>query len=275
MKKWVAATIAIAPPTSSGPVSGGAGYVRQSNGGSSGTSDFSLTASEEARMVTIAIAPASQGPAPAAISKHTPYEFDTVKGKHCKLARIDDTHYLCAYTGDGDDGWAVVLIVDPDTWEVTKGTPLEYDPIKGKEASLARIDGTHFICVYQGNNDWAYATVLTVNTVSDTVVQESVSLIENESDVTAGKKPAIVKINNNRFLLAYEGKDQDGFAVVLTVDSDTWEISIATPLEFDTVKGKEADLIQIDSGHYLCAYAGDGDDGWAVILSPGTQEVLP
>jgi hypothetical protein len=262
-------------PTSSGPVSGGAGYIRQSSGGSSGTSDFSLTASEEARMVTIAIAPASPGPAPSAISKHTPYEFDTAKGKHCKLARIDDTHYLCVYTGDGDDGWAVLLIVDPDTWEVTKGTPLEYDPIKGKEACLAQIDSTHFICAYQGNNDWAYATVLAVNTVSNTVVQESVSLIENESEVTAGKKPAIVKINNNRFLLAYEGKDQDGFAAVLTVDSDAWEISIATPLEFDTAKGKEADLLQIDSSHYLCAYAGDGDDGWAVILSPGTQEILP
>ena len=227
-------------------------------------------------MVTIAIAPASQGPAPAAISRHTPYEFDTVKGKHCKLVRIDDTHYLCIYTGDGDDGWAVVLIVDPDTWEVTKGTPLEYDSTKGKEASLAQIDSTHFICAYQGNEkDWAYATVLSVNTASNTVVRESVFLVENESEATTGKKPAIVKINNNRFLLAYEGKDQDGFAVVLTVDSDTWEVSIATPLEFDTVKGKEAELVKIDNDHYLCAYAGDGGDGWAVILQPGTQEILP
>ncbi|MCH7920070.1 MAG: hypothetical protein IIC50_19035 [Planctomycetes bacterium] len=275
-KKWIAATIAIAPPASSGPVSGAAGYVRQSSSGSSGTSDFSLTASEEARMVTIAIAPASQGPAPSAISRHTPYEFDTVKGKHCKLVRIDDTHYLCIYTGDGDDGWAVILIVDPLTWVVTKGTPLEYDTIKGKEASLAQIDSTHFMCVYQGNEkDWAYATVLSVNTVSNTVVQESVYLVENESEATTGKKPAVVGINGNRFLLAYEGKDQDGYAVVLTVDSDTWEVSIATPLEFDTVKGKEAELVKIDNDHYLCAYAGDGGDGWAVILQPGTQEILP
>ena len=227
-------------------------------------------------MVTIAIAPVSQGSAPSQISKKTPFEFDTVKGKQCELARIDNTHYLCAYTGDGDDGWAVILIVDPLTWEVTRGTPLEYDPIRGKEASLAQIDSTHFICVYQGKDkEWAYATVLSVNTVSNTVVQESVYLIENESEATTGKKPAVVAMNNNRFLLAYEGKDSDGFAVVLTVDPATWAISIATPLEFDTVKGKEPDLIKIDSGHYLCAYAGDGDDGWAVILLPGTQNILP
>ena len=41
------------------PVSGGAGYVRQSAAGSSGTSNFTLGSSSEARMLTIAIAPAS------------------------------------------------------------------------------------------------------------------------------------------------------------------------------------------------------------------------
>jgi hypothetical protein len=42
-----------------GTVSGGAGYIRQSTAGpSSGTPTFSLTASNEARMLTIAIAPA-------------------------------------------------------------------------------------------------------------------------------------------------------------------------------------------------------------------------
>jgi len=41
-----------------GTVSGGAGYVRQSASGSSGTSNFSLGSSNEAMMITIAIAPA-------------------------------------------------------------------------------------------------------------------------------------------------------------------------------------------------------------------------
>jgi hypothetical protein len=42
-----------------GIVSGGAGYVKQSAAGSSGTSNFSLTTPNEARMITIAIAPAN------------------------------------------------------------------------------------------------------------------------------------------------------------------------------------------------------------------------
>ncbi|MFA5292967.1 MAG: LamG-like jellyroll fold domain-containing protein [Phycisphaerae bacterium] len=46
---------------SAGGVSGGAGYVKQSTAGSSGTSNFSLGSSAEARMLTIAIAPDSSG----------------------------------------------------------------------------------------------------------------------------------------------------------------------------------------------------------------------
>jgi hypothetical protein len=42
-----------------GKVSGGAGYVRQATAGNSGQSNFSLTASNEAQMLTIAIAPNS------------------------------------------------------------------------------------------------------------------------------------------------------------------------------------------------------------------------
>lgn len=43
---------------SSGTVSGGAGYVMQSSSGDSGTSTFTINSANEARMVTIAIAPA-------------------------------------------------------------------------------------------------------------------------------------------------------------------------------------------------------------------------
>jgi hypothetical protein len=54
-------TIAIAPLVVTGTVSGGAGYVRQATAGASGTSTttFTLGSSNEARMLTIAIAPDS------------------------------------------------------------------------------------------------------------------------------------------------------------------------------------------------------------------------
>ena len=47
-------------------------------------------------------------PSTWAISQGTPFEFDPT-GWYTALAQIDTTHYLCAYTGDGDDGWATIL----------------------------------------------------------------------------------------------------------------------------------------------------------------------
>ena len=78
-------------------------------------------------MVTIAVAPGSPGSALSKVLKKTPYEFDSSNGETPALARIDSTHYLCAYTGDGDDGWATVLVVDAGTWDVTQRPAYEFD----------------------------------------------------------------------------------------------------------------------------------------------------
>jgi len=47
-----------------------------------------------------------------AINRQTPFEYDTSKGKGPALKKIDDNHCLCAYQGNNDDGWSVVLEVD-------------------------------------------------------------------------------------------------------------------------------------------------------------------
>ena len=54
--------------TGSGTVSGGAGYLKQADGGSSGLSSFSLTASQQSRLVTFAIKPDPDGGSAGGIS---------------------------------------------------------------------------------------------------------------------------------------------------------------------------------------------------------------
>ena len=62
-----------------------------------------------------------------------------------------------------------------------------------------------------------------------------------------------------------------GWAVVLTVDSTTWTVTKGTPLEFDATLGTTPALTQIDGSHFLCAYTGNGNDGWAVVLTTGNR----
>ena len=64
--------------------------------------------------------------------KRSPFEFDTQDGHTPALVKIDSTHYLCAYTGSGSDGWVVVLGVNGASWTVSKYTPFEYDTQNGE-----------------------------------------------------------------------------------------------------------------------------------------------
>jgi len=189
-------------------------------------------------------------------------EFDPKKCVSPALWQIDGTHYICAYQGDGDDGWAVVLTVNTGNWTITKQTPFEFDAQKGKTPALCQIDAMHYLCAYTGDGDDGWAVVLTVNTGDWTIAKQT----PFEFDPQKGKTPALCQIDPTHYLCAYTGDGDDGWAVVLTVNTGNWTISYAQAVEFDQNKGLESALEKIDDTHYLCAYRGPDDDGWAVVL---------
>ena len=200
------------------------------------------------------------------ITGGTPFEYDTEQGKTPALAQIDTNHYLCAYTCKDDDGSAIVLTVDTGTWNITGGTPFEYDTVNGKTPALTQIDSTHYLCVYAGNEDDGWAIVLTV----DTGTWDITGGTPFEHDTVQGKTPALVQIDNTHYLCVYAGDEDHGWAIVLTVDTGTWDIAGGMPFEYDTEKGKTPALAQIDTNHYLCPYAGQDDDGWSNVLTVST-----
>ena len=121
------------------------------------------------------------------ITEETPFEFDTQDGRTPALYQIDSTHYLCAYEGDGSDGWAVVLTVDTGSWTITKETPFEFDTQDGRSPALSRIDSTHYLCAYEGDGSDGWAVVLTVDTGSWTITEET----PFEFDTQSGIAPAL------------------------------------------------------------------------------------
>ena len=127
------------------------------------------------------------------------------------LAQIDSTHYLCAYSGDGDDGWAVVLTVNTGSWTVSAGTAHEFDSATGKSLALTQIDSTHYLCAYSGIADHGWAAMLTVDTNNWKVTSASAFEYEN----IRGKTPALEKIDSSHHLCAFGGLGDDGWSVVL------------------------------------------------------------
>jgi len=92
-----------------------------------------------------------------------------------------------------------------------------------------------------------------------------------EFDTQKGQTPALSKIDDTHYLCSYAGSGDDGWTVVLTADPTTWAITKGTSLEYDTSKGKVPALEKIDNNHHLCAYQGNNDDGWSVVLEEGLK----
>jgi len=204
--------------------------------------------------------------ASSTVSTEVPFEYDTVGGKYAALARIDATHYLCAYTGPGNDGWAVVLTVNPGNWKISKGSAFEFDNTLGVTPAIEKIDANHYLCAYTGPGSSGWAVVLNVSSGTWTVSMGT----PFEFDAVNGEVPALSKIDDSHYLCAYQGPFNDGWAVVLTVSGGSWTITNETPFEFDGVNGLAPALSRVDAGHYLCAYTGEGNDGWAVVLTVNT-----
>ena len=197
------------------------------------------------------------------VSRATAFEFADVQATTPALAKIDDTHYLCVYTDKFSDGQVVVLTVNTGTWNITKETPFEYDTDYAVNPALVKINNTHYLCVYTDKFSDGQAVVLTVDTGTWNITKETLF----EYDTDNADTPALAKINDTHYLCVYTDKFSDGQAVVLTVDTGTWAISSGTKLEYDNLNGQNPFLAEIDSTHYLCAYTGDGSDGWAVVLT--------
>ena len=195
-------------------------------------------------------------------------EFDPVKGQDTALAQVDSDHYLLAYTGSGDDGYALILTVDADTGDITAGTECEFDTTMGKTPALCQVDGTHYLCAYQGTGQDAYAVILTVNTGNWTVSENTAMAFDSQG----GESPDLCQIDATHYLCVYQGNMDDGYAVVLAVDTGTWEITAGSSLEYDNQDGKTPSLSRADSTHYICAYQASGGSGKAVILEVDTGD---
>jgi hypothetical protein len=200
------------------------------------------------------------------VTQGTPFEFDTADGNTPSLEQIDATHYLLAYAGVRDDGWASILTVNTGTGIITQGTPFEFNTVSGFEPDLSQIDSTHYLLAYRGAGLDATAVILTVNTVTDTITQGTPFIF----DPISGYTPSISAITSTEHLVAFRGNGDGGWAVVLTADTGTGTITMGTEFEYDGTAGYTPNISQIDSSNYLVVYSGSGNDGWSVILSIST-----
>jgi len=190
--------------------------------------------------------------------------FGITTGNAPALAAVDAEHYLCAFTGQGDDGYAVVLTVDTASQTVSAETPFEYDTTNGVNPALAQIDATRYLCVYTGPQGDGYAVILRVDTAAYTITRGAPEEFEGKDCITA----SLARIDAAHFICAYTGPGSDGYAVILKVDPAAMTVQYGAPYEFDTANGQNIAVKRLDSEHFLCVY-----QGWAGLVSAAVLRV--
>jgi prepilin-type N-terminal cleavage/methylation domain-containing protein len=123
------------------------------------------------------------------------------------------------------------------------GNSIEFDAVMGQDTALVQVDATHYLLAYTGSSDDGYALILTVDTGTGTITCGT----EHEFDTSMGKTPALCQVDATHYLCAYQGIGQDGYGVILTVDTNNWTVSSGTASVFDTDGGESPDLCQIDA----------------------------
>ena len=175
------------------------------------------------------------------------------------LVKIDDTHYILACTGDGNDGFIHTFSISA-SYAITSLKKLEHDTSYGLFSSLAAIDATHFALAYRANT--YVETVKTFSIDGSYNISAIDSLVLDSAD---GTYNSLVKIDNTHFLLAYCGIDGDGFIKTFSLD-ESYQITEIDSLEHDISKGEHNAICMIDATHYALVYAGVDDDGFVKIF---------
>ncbi|WP_116996394.1 fibronectin type III domain-containing protein [Desertimonas flava] len=184
----------------------------------------------------------------------TPFEFDPIGAAESRpYVAVGATPYqpVVFYRSVDNDGFAQVLTVNDSTWDITStGPALEYDPAFTSSQDVEVVTGDIFLVVYRGdaNDGWASTIQVTAGVPS--------TLHSFEFDTTNGMGPAVSKINDDdtKYLVTYDGANNDGFAKVLNVDASTYQISELSVLEFDTTEGRQNSLQRLDANHFLAVW---------------------
>lgn len=188
-------------------------------------------------------------------------EQDTTNGQYNSLAKIDDTHFILAYNGNGNDGFIKTFSVD-GSYNITEIDVLEHDTGQGNFNSLVQIDSTHYALAYTSVGNNGFIKVFTIDG-SYNITQTS-SLEFRPSTFTSYN--SLVIIDSTHLALAYGGDGSDGFITTFELDG-SYNITELNTLEHDTINGLYNSLALINPTHLILAYAGDGNDGFIKTFS--------
>lgn len=175
----------------------------------------------------------------------------TSAGNGNSLVKIDNTHYMLAYTGTDDDGFIKVFSIN-SSYNITQVSSLEHDATGNGAVnhSLVQIDVTHYMLSYTDDARTADHFMETFLYNSTTFAVKSIDQLMHETLALAGIH-SLVKIDSNHFLLSYTG-----YFSTFSIDGAFTVSHIAKSAYLS--RNLNSSLVKIDLTNFVCAQKGYG-----------------
>lgn len=191
-----------------------------------------------------------------------PFLIKNTDFKDPAICSINSSTCLAVYEGEGSDGFATILSTNISTKNISVLNSYIFDSAGCKTPAIVRISSSYYLCVYAGSGDRGTAVVLRVDPFTSAISQGSTLVLTTDK----GMEPSLAQIDGQNYLCVFRGDGDKGYAVVLTVNVTTKTVTKGPIFLFDSYRCFNPDLVNIDSGYFMCAYRGKDDDGYAVIL---------
>jgi hypothetical protein len=188
-------------------------------------------------------------------------EFDIDSGAKPKLIHIAGNVYAVAYQGSDNDGWINTVTISDDGLTIAlTGASLEFDADYANDLCIIHIADDVYAIAYTGVDDDGWIKTVTISDDGLSLTLTGASL---EFDTNTGNLPFIVHVVDSIYAIIYQGPVGAGWIKTVTISDDGLSLSLTGgSLEFDTILGAYADVIELDDNLYAIAYTGPDGDGW-------------
>jgi len=181
-------------------------------------------------------------------------EHDTDFGHYNSLVQVDADTYVLAYEGDGADGNITTFTISADGTSITEVASLVHDNTYGRHNSIVQVDADTYLLAYMGASSDGFIKTFTISSDGATITEVD----ELEHDLYSGHYNSLAQVDADTYVLAYQGRSQDGFISTFTVSADGTSITEVDELEHDTIKNTWNSIVQVDADTYALASNNSG-----------------
>lgn len=200
------------------------------------------------------------------------YEFDTSAGSYPDIIQIDSDTYAISYQGQGTgvlSGFVQTVDIDSLGNITPTGNTLEFETAAIVFTEMVQIDSDTFAIVYRSTDNDGF-----IQTVDITGAGVITSKANFEFDTNTGTDPQIVQVDSDTFAVVNQGGGADGWIRTLNISADGLTISEEDSFEFDTLEGRDNDIIQVDSDTFLVVHRGVDNHGFARTINISTDGTI-